>query len=338
MSRPPRLGVVLIGRNEGERLRRCLASVRGGGVPVVYADSASTDGSADLARQLGVDVVVLDSSSPHTAARGRNAGFEHLAKQLGGLPEFVQFIDGDCELDAGWLDRAVREFDADPRRAIVTGHLREKLRDQSVYARLCDMEWQGPIGEIEACGGIFMIRASAFREVGLFVPDQAVGEEPDLCARLRRAGWKVVRADVPMGVHDAGMTRFAQWWTRTVRAGYFYAQAASRASAQRSWRSTKRLVATAVWTIGIPAFVVAAIVLAPTRWAVTAAAVGLAAYALLLCRIYGHRRRSGNAPRDARLYSLFCVLAKWPELIGQVQFWIGRFASVARPGASHGRP
>ena len=39
------LGIVTIGRNEGERLRRCLSSVVGRGMPVVYVDSDSTDGS-----------------------------------------------------------------------------------------------------------------------------------------------------------------------------------------------------------------------------------------------------------------------------------------------------
>jgi glycosyltransferase involved in cell wall biosynthesis len=44
------VGLVIIGRNEGERLRRCLASVGAGGCDVVYVDSGSTDGSSEVAR------------------------------------------------------------------------------------------------------------------------------------------------------------------------------------------------------------------------------------------------------------------------------------------------
>lgn len=318
-----RIAVVVIGRNEGERLRRCLATILGRGVPVVYADSASTDGSPALARSLGAEVVELDDSAPHTAARGRNAGVDYLL-QNGHAPGLVQFVDGDCELADGWLERAARELDAHPKRAIVCGHLREKHRDSSVYARLCDMEWQGPVGPIEACGGIFMIRLDAFRQVGGFVPHQPAGEEPDLCARLRAAGWQVVRADAEMGVHDAGMTRFSQWWRRAVRAGYHHAQAASPQSAQRSWRSTRRLIATLVWTVGGPA-TAAAPLLTPAPWWARGVVVVLvgAAYAALLVRIYRHRRSAGDTSADARVYSAFCLLAKCPELLGQIRFWIG---------------
>ena len=69
------VGVVIIGRNEGERLRRCLTSVVGRGLTVVYVDSNSTDGSAGLARAMGADVVELDMSRPFTMGRGRNVGW-----------------------------------------------------------------------------------------------------------------------------------------------------------------------------------------------------------------------------------------------------------------------
>src|SRR5687767_1841585 len=101
----PTLGVIAIGRNEGERLRRCLASVLGRGVPVVYVDSASTDGSAAAARSMGAEVVALDMSLPFSAARARNEGFERLTRVAPDV-RYVQFVDGDCEVVDGWLERA----------------------------------------------------------------------------------------------------------------------------------------------------------------------------------------------------------------------------------------
>lgn len=70
-------GVVVIGRNEGERLRQCLRSLLPT-VVAVYVDSGSTDGSAKWARDNGAEVVDLDASVPFTAARVRNAGFQRL--------------------------------------------------------------------------------------------------------------------------------------------------------------------------------------------------------------------------------------------------------------------
>ena len=102
------IGVVAIGRNEGERLRRCLECARPAwALTIVYVDSGSTDDSIALARSRGVEVVELDMSAPFSAARARNAGFERLSQIDPGV-RFVQFLDGDCEVADGWLDRAPR--------------------------------------------------------------------------------------------------------------------------------------------------------------------------------------------------------------------------------------
>ena len=73
-----RVGAVAIGRNEGERLRRCLTSLLQQIARVVYVDSGSRDDSVAVAQSLGVKVVVLDTSAPFSAARARNAGFDAL--------------------------------------------------------------------------------------------------------------------------------------------------------------------------------------------------------------------------------------------------------------------
>ena len=86
----PNVGVIAIGRNEGERLRRCLASVTGRGRAVVYVDSASTDGSAELARSMGAEVVDLDMSLPFSAARARNEGFARLMQVAPHWPSTVR--------------------------------------------------------------------------------------------------------------------------------------------------------------------------------------------------------------------------------------------------------
>ena len=147
-----RIGLVVIGRNEGERLRQCLLSGIGKVAHIVYVDSGSTDGSIELARALGVDVVELDLSTPFTAARARNAGFAHLLQKDAQL-EFVQFVDGDCEVVEGWIGSALAQLEAQSDVAVVCGRRRERFPEQSIYNRLCDMEWDTPIGEAKACGG-----------------------------------------------------------------------------------------------------------------------------------------------------------------------------------------
>src|SRR5262245_21767803 len=159
------VGVVAIGRNEGERLQRCLRSIAGKVQAIVYVDSGSTDDSVDFARSVGAEVVELDLFKPFTAARARNAGIARL-RELNHDLELVQVVDGDCEIMDGWLERAVRELNENADVAVVCGRRRERFPEASVYNKLCDMEWNTPIGEAEACGGDALIRLPAFRQVG----------------------------------------------------------------------------------------------------------------------------------------------------------------------------
>src|SRR5262245_15182467 len=214
-----RTPVVVIGRNEGERLRQCVLSLDGSVDALVYVDSGSSDGSVEFARAIGADVVDLDTSHPFTAARARNAGFDRMVTLMPSV-EFVQFVDGDCEIAAGWIEAAQLAFAAEARLAAVCGHLRERSPQASIYNRLGDLEWRRAVGEIDYCGGTFMVRAAAFREVGGFDAGIAAGEEPELCCRLRVAGYRIRRIDQEMATHDLAMTRFPQWWRRSVRGGY----------------------------------------------------------------------------------------------------------------------
>lgn len=204
-------GLVAIGRNEGERLRACLESVLNELEHIVYVDSGSTDGSVELAKSMGVCVVELDMSLNFTAARARNAGWRALLEQMPDV-DCVQFVDGDCVIERGWL-HAAREFLAvNQDYAVVGGRLRERFPENSIYNYMCDLEWDTPVGEAKSCGGISMMRLDALKSIGGFRSELIAGEEPELCVRLRKAGWKIYRLQDNMAWHDAAMTRFGQWW------------------------------------------------------------------------------------------------------------------------------
>lgn len=260
------VGIVIIGRNEGERLIACLRSVATLGLPIVYVDSASTDGSQAAARTAGACVIDLDLSCPFTAARARREGVEALLAYAPGL-RHIQFIDGDCTLASAWIDTARDFLDQSPDCAIACGRRRERFPAATFYNRMADVEWNTPIGEVPACGGDSLVRVSAYLAVGGFNPRLIAGEEPELCSRLRTAGWKVRRLDAEMTVHDAAMTRLSQWWNRAVRSGFGYAQAwwVTRTSTYPLYgRELQRAVA---WTL-LPAAlsIVAGLTLHPVGW------------------------------------------------------------------------
>lgn len=305
------LGVVVIGRNEGQRLERCLRSLAHGADQVLYVDSGSSDGSPHLARSLGVEVLALDMGQPFTAARARNEGFAALQRLLPSL-RLVQFVDGDCEVDAGWLATAQAFLVRHPHVAVVCGRRRERFPQRSVYNLLCDLEWDTPIGEAKACGGDALMRADAFAAVGGFRSGLIAGEEPELCVRLRARGWKVWRLDVEMTLHDAGMTRFSQWWRRSLRAGHAYAEGAylHGQAPERHWlRESRRAW---VWGLGIPL-------------ATLLACLALGAWGLALLLVYPLQawrlaRRGRRSVRENWLRAVFLVLGKFPEMLGQLRF------------------
>jgi GT2 family glycosyltransferase len=328
-----RVAVVVIGRNEARHLPTCLASVCGEGRVVVYADSGSTDGSVEFAEHLGVEVVGLDPSRPFTAARGRNEGLRR-ALELDPDVSLVQFIDGDCELTPGWLERAAQVLLAEPDLAIVTGHLHEKSPAASIYNRLGEMEWGGRVGDIAWCGGIFLARVAALKRVGGFNEDLPAGEEPELCLRLRRAGCRVWRIDADMAVHDLDMHRFSQWWRRSVRAGRAYAQAAALHGSSEERFGVRESRSARFWGVVLP--LVALALAWPTR-GISLAAL-LVILAVQVIRVYRHARQRHPA-RHAALYAGFCVLSKTPQTIGQAQYLLAsRRARPPVPSLAPARP
>ena len=312
------VGCVVIGRNEGDRLRRCLMSLVGQVAAVVYVDSGSTDASVALAHALGVTTVELDMAIPFTAARARNEGFQALQGRLPPLT-FIQFVDGDCEVLPRWLHEARGFLESHPDAAVACGRLRERYPEYSIYNRLCDMEWDTPLGEAKACGGVAMIRATALVEVGGYRSDLIAGEEPELCVRLRLAGWRVWRIDHDMALHDAAMTRFDQWWKRSVRNGHAFAEGAylHGASSERHWvRESRRAW---VWGGVIPVLILLGVPI--FGWGALAFSL---MYPLQVVRL---ALMGIGSSKDNWLKAMFLVLSKFPEFLGQAKFWISKLCS-----------
>lgn len=321
MTAARRVGVVAIGRNEGERFRRCLESIPPG-TPTVYVDSGSTDGSVALARARGVTVVELDTSIPFTAARARNAGLAAI-----GDVEFVQMVDGDCALDPLWLDRAAAAMDREPDLAVVFGRRRERYPDASIYNRLCDDEWNVPVGIVDACGGDALFRREALTQVGGYAPELIAGEEPDMCLRMRRHGWRIRRIDAEMTLHDAAMTRFGQWWRRSERGGYAATNLWWRYRGASDNYGNRHLKAEAVWLVAVPLAAIAA-----TAWLGWTGLIVLLLYPAQVAQIALRSWRQGRDPRTSVARGVFFTLGKLPEAAGALRFFwrtlLGRRATL----------
>ncbi len=314
---PSLLAVVVIGRNEGERLRRCIDTLIQNTKQVIYVDSGSTDGSVQMARSRQVHVVDLDMSMPFSAARARNAGFEAM-RQAFPAAQHVQFVDGDCDVHPQWLDIASAFLDTRPDVVAVYGKLSERHPEASIYNLQCHLTWNpNEAGETDFFGGNFMALATAIEAAGGFKEDVIDSEDHELAVRLRIAGGKIWYLSSPMATHDLAMHQFSQWWRRTARGGYgngqmvtLHRQSPGRPHQHAWYRSW-------FWGLWWPLLIVA-LVLAVGPWGLLP--VGM--YGLSFVRTYLRTPEQGG--RHAR-FALLSILGKFAEMSGQIKFLRDRF-------------
>jgi glycosyltransferase involved in cell wall biosynthesis len=338
------VGLVVIARNEGERLKRCLLSIGAITKAIVYVDSGSTDGSVAFATVLGLDVVRLSAAAPFTMGRARNEGFTHLRQRYPSI-QLVQFIDGDCELEAGWIQKAQDWMATHSEVAVVCGRRREKFPRASIYNMLCEIEWNTPVGVAKACGGDAMVRVECFERVGMFDPTLIAGEEPELCARIRSSGGSVYRLGENMTRHDAALFTFKGWWRRMIRCGYGAKGVVQtlRSRMPISEVPFRELTRSAViWCDGWILVLVCFAVLAQTRhmpqsnfgWlgqTSLAVSVGLF-FQVLQCLRTAWRNRARGSPVNILVYAAFLQIGKWPQRLGQLLWcrdnWLRRSAQL----------
>lgn len=315
------IGAVVIGRNEGERLKLCLNSLVNELDYIVYVDSGSTDGSVALAQSLGVIVVTLDMTKTFTAARARNAGLAALIENYP-VVDYVQFVDGDCEVQSGWMGQAKEFLDSHPNFAAVCGRRRERYPEASIYNQLCDIEWDTPIGEAKACGGDALFRLTALQAVNGYQEDLIAGEEPEMCFRMRQLGWKVMRLDAEMTLHDAAMTRVGQWWKRNQRAGHAFAEA--YAIHGKSAEKFRRPDCTSIllWAALLPICIISLSLWQPV------VLILFLIYPLQLARLTVRYQCRFQNLKQSLLYSASNVFGKWPQLMGMVEFKINSLRGI----------
>ncbi len=311
------VSVIVIGRNEGARLTRCLDSVKaadwsGLRWELIYVDSNSSDGSCARARRRGATVLELGSARP-SAAAGRNIGWRAASGRL------VLFLDGDTLLDPGFVQRALPELD-EASVVAVWGHRREIDPTQSIYTRVLDLDWVFAPGRVDYFGGDVLMRRAALEQVGGFDAALVAGEEPELCRRLRELGWQIAHIDAPMTGHDLAITTLQAWWRRAERAGLAYAQVADRfaATADPLWqREAQRNRWHGGALLAWPALTLLGAWAAP---ALGLALLGMAA-AVLLRSAWRCRWKCPGQPGLALAYALHSHLQQLPILAGQWRWW-----------------
>lgn len=315
-----RVGAVVIGRNEGERLRACLMSVIPQVARTIYVDSGSTDRSISVAAQLGADIVELSADAPFTAARARNKGWQRLLEVMNDAL-YVQFVDGDCELNERWIALGADTLSSNQQIAIVVGKLLETMPNRNVYHRLAAMEWDAPLGITQNCGGIAFVRVAALQQVDGYNETVIAAEDDELCIRLRLQKWLILRTAPEMATHDIRMASFRQWWWRAMRAGHGFAQVFTLHGGPPMFYFRREFYRTILWGGVLPILALAFAI--PTFGLSIVVAIVL--YAISLLRTYFGRRSKGNSRYDASVYAFFTTISKFPATLGILAFLKRRY-------------
>ncbi|CAM2010055.1 glycosyltransferase [Acanthopleuribacter pedis] len=305
------VSVVIIGRNEGERLTRCITSVKEMDFDpekyeIIYVDSGSTDGSQENAEKLGARVFELDTDKP-TAAKGRNKGCHEAKAPL------LFFLDGDTIVDPGFLTKATTFLAEHEDVAAVSGFRKEIHPENSVYNKILDLEWLHHEGESQYCGGDTVMRRDALIEAGGYKEDLIAGEEPELCHRIRKNKWRIFTIAEPMTGHDLNIRQFSGYWRRNFRSGHACAEVAQLTDGETFGRESRyNWIQSFVYTgagltlIGFLHF-----------WAIFPI---LAGYGLMVARNMFRNRWRKLPFGTALIYGMHAHLVWFPVVCGQIQF------------------
>ncbi|MBI9097869.1 MAG: glycosyltransferase [Spirochaetaceae bacterium] len=315
------LGIIIIGRNEGKHLEKALDSIPEGIDSILYVDSGSTDGSPDMVRARGISVHELDPEKPFSAARARREGVDILINQSPSLKWF-QFLDGDCTFESEWCQTAVDHIALNENIGIVCGFLSEEAPDLSVFNKMNSLRWKADSkGEIDACGGIFLVRRTAYEQAGGFNDMLLTGEEAEFCSRIRKAGHLIVRLDCKMAQHDSDLISFSDWWKRAVWGGYGDAIQYDILESGISNKQRKKIFSSLLWSFIMPGLFLIGVFFSFWKlYGLLGSVLILLTYCALFSKIYAERRRQGDNKNNAALYSIFCVIRKFPHALGFVRY------------------
>lgn len=280
---------------------------------------------------MGIAVHELDPQLPFSAARARKEG---VAVLIGTNPsiEYIQFLDADCTLESDWIARAAEELDNDRHVAVVCGELHEVAPHRSIYNKINSLQWKASPGETASCGGVFMIRRSAYSEVGGFNASLLTGEEPELCARIRASGYAVIRVRFAMASHDSDMLHFKDWWKRAVWGGYGDALEHHVLGGEVTTQRRRETRSNLLWGALVPALGLLTLGgVLWSRWFSLGVAALLLAYTALWAKVVGYRIKKGDTRGDSGAYAVFCVIRKVPLAVGFLQYWLGTHRRRVQP-------
>lgn len=220
------ISVVVVARNEEQRIGACIASLAAQDLAefeVILVDDGSTDATVSLARETLPGLHVI-SSPTRSISRNRDIGWRAARGDL------IAFLDADCIAPRHWLSTLARAAEATGAAAVGGGNVPpEETSPHYDALRLMLDTFVGSRGSVQGkvpMTGAFvrhlpglnvMFRREALERVGGYDPRFArMAEDEDLSIRLTDLGWKLWVEPGATVVHRQRADLAS--WTRNMRA------------------------------------------------------------------------------------------------------------------------
>lgn len=197
------ISFIIIGKNEGWRLEKCLQSIvsivkqdKIVDYEIIYVDSRSTDNSIALVKQYGAKVFLIIGEC--NAAIARNIGAQEA------IGDILFFIDGDMELFSGFLPKVLTQ-DGRLEYPFISGIFNDIIHDMDwnyLHTSRRHKLQEGDADSVETTtGGLFLIEHSLWDKVGGMDTRFKRSQDYDLGLRLSQIGYPLHRKTILLANH-----------------------------------------------------------------------------------------------------------------------------------------
>lgn len=198
-----KISFIIKALNEEKKIERCINSIERSisllstlskdyETEIILVDSCSTDSTVNLAKKYNIKIVQFLNKNDANCGSAVELGYQV------SCGDYIYIIDGDMELESGFLSQALSHLNLNPTTAGVSGLIKDKLITSfSDRQRVQAYSLMTQPQKVTSLGGGGLYRRDAIESVGYMGHQWLEScEELELGVRLLSNRWSLVRLPI----------------------------------------------------------------------------------------------------------------------------------------------